>query len=251
MPPAAPNPHFRAARRALFALVPLLLAIAGWQWLQNHPQHNPWAPLNLNHPPGWATRTKLARLKEDVGACRAVLARSEVAFTALDAAGEGECARPDRTRLRDYPLSPDTPPVTCPVAIALELWRRDSLAPAARQILGSDIARIEHLGAFSCRRMYARARAAGASTPPATPSTSPASCWRTAGGSACSATGTRTAPKPASCGRCATAPARASPPCSRPITMRPTRTTSISIRTGAGAGCAVRPGQAKFTKLTL
>lgn len=154
MPPAAPNPHFRAARRALFALVPLLLAIAGWQWLQNHPQHNPWAPLDLNDPPGWATRSKLARLKEDVGACRAVLARSEVAFTALDGAGEGECARPDRTRLRDYPLSPDTPPVTCPVAIALELWRRDSLAPAARQILGSDIARIEHLGAFSCRRMY-------------------------------------------------------------------------------------------------
>ena len=154
MPPAAPNPHFRAARRALFALVPLLLAIAGWQWLQNHPQHNPWAPLDLRDPPGWATRTKLARLKEDVGACRAVLARSDIAFTALDAAGEGECARPDRTRLGDYPLSPDTPPVTCPVAIALELWRRDSVAPAARRILGSDIARIEHLGAFSCRRMY-------------------------------------------------------------------------------------------------
>lgn len=154
MPPAAPNPHFRAARRALFALVPLLLAIAGWQWLQNHPQHNPWAPLDLRDPPGWATRTKLARLKEDVGACRAVLARSDIVFTALDAAGEGECARPDRTRLGDYPLSPDTPPVTCPVAIALELWRRDSVAPAARRILGSDIARIEHLGAFSCRRMY-------------------------------------------------------------------------------------------------
>jgi hypothetical protein len=154
MPPAAPNPHFRAARRALFALVPLLLAIAGWQWLQNHPQHNPWAPLDLRDPPGWATRTKLARLNEDVGACRAVLARSDIVFTALDAAGEGECARPDRTRLGDYPLSPDTPPVTCPVAIALELWRRDSVAPAARRILGSDIARIEHLGAFSCRRMY-------------------------------------------------------------------------------------------------
>jgi hypothetical protein len=154
MLPAAPNPHFRAARRALAALVPLALAIAGWQWLQDHPQHNPWAPLDLRDPPGWATRTKLARLKEDVGACRAVLARSEVAFTALDAAGEGECARPDRTRLGDYPLSPDTPSVTCPVAIALELWRRDSLAPAARQILGSEIARIEHLGAFSCRRMY-------------------------------------------------------------------------------------------------
>lgn len=77
-------------------------------------------------------------------------------FTALPPAGEGECARPDRTRLGDYPLSPDTPPVTCPVAIALELWRRDSVAPAAREILGSEIARIEHLGAYSCRRIYGR-----------------------------------------------------------------------------------------------
>jgi hypothetical protein len=34
------------------------------------------------------------------------------------------------------------------------LWRRESAAPAAREILGSDLARIEHLGAFSCRRMY-------------------------------------------------------------------------------------------------
>lgn len=154
MPRSRPNPHFRAARKALLALVPFALAIAGWQWLQDHPEHNPWAPLNLNDPPGWATRTKLTRLRSDVSECRAVLERSEIAFTALPEAGEGDCARPDRTRLGDYPLAPDTPPVTCPVAAALELWRRDSVAPAARRILGSELARIEHLGAFSCRRMY-------------------------------------------------------------------------------------------------
>lgn len=154
MPPKKPNRHHRAARRALFALIPIALAIAGWQWLQDHPEHDPWAPLNLKHPPGWATRAKLARLKTNVGECRAVLERSDVAFTALAPTGEGPCARPDRTRLARYPLSPDTPPVTCPVAAALEIWRRDSLDPAARRILGSDIARIEHLGAYSCRRMY-------------------------------------------------------------------------------------------------
>ncbi|MFM7378480.1 MAG: extensin family protein [Erythrobacter sp.] len=149
-----PNRHFRAARLALAALVPLVLGIAGWQWLQTHPQHNPWARLNLTDPPGWATRAKLARLKGDVAECRAVLERSGVSFTALDPAGEGSCARPDRTRLGDYPLAPDTPPVTCPVAAALEIWRRDSVGPAARRIMGSEIQRIEHLGAFSCRRMY-------------------------------------------------------------------------------------------------
>lgn len=154
MPRKKPNRHHRAARMALAALVPLALVITGWQWLLVHPEHNPWAPLDLGDPPGWATRAKLARLKADVSECRAVLERSDIAFTALPPTGEGPCARPDRTRLARYPLAPDTPAVTCPVAAALLLWRRDSVAPAARRILGSDLARIEHLGAFSCRRMY-------------------------------------------------------------------------------------------------
>jgi hypothetical protein len=154
MPRKKARSRYRAARRALAALVLLMLGIAGWQWLQNHPEHNPWAPLNLKDPPGWATRAKLARLKGDVAECRAVLDRSDVAFTALEPTGEGPCARPDRTRLGRYPLAPDTPPVTCPVAAALEIWRRDSLAPAARRFMGSEIKRIEHLGAYSCRRIY-------------------------------------------------------------------------------------------------
>jgi hypothetical protein len=154
MPGKTPNPHHRAARRALLLLVPLVLAIAGWQWLQNHPEHDPWAPLDLDDPPGWATRAKLLNLRKDVTECRAVLARSEVAFTVLDPAGEGACARPDRTRLGRYPLAPDTPPVTCPVAAALEIWRRDTVIPAALDILNSEIRSIEHLGAYSCRRMY-------------------------------------------------------------------------------------------------
>jgi hypothetical protein len=151
---ASPNRHFATARRALAGLAVLIAGIFAWQWLLDHPQHNPWAPLDLRDPPGLATHAKFARLKDDVAECRAVLERSGIAFTALPAIGEGACARPDRTRLADYPLAPDTPAVTCPVAAALEVWRRDSLGPAARQILGSPVARIEHLGAFSCRRMY-------------------------------------------------------------------------------------------------
>ena len=38
----------------------------------------------------------------------------------------------------------------------MELWRTDSLEPAAQEIFGRDIARIEHLGAYSCRRLYGR-----------------------------------------------------------------------------------------------
>ena len=59
-------------------------------------------------------------------------------------------------RLTGYPLSPDTPGTSCPVAVALTLWQRDALAPAAREIFGREVAGIEHLGAYSCRRMYGR-----------------------------------------------------------------------------------------------
>lgn len=154
MPRSRSNRHLRAIRPVLVLLLLAAAGIAGWQWLQAHPQHNPWAPLDLRDPPGLATRTKLIGLRSDVTECRAVLERSEVAFTALPPVGEGACALTDRTRLGDYPLAPDTPAVTCPVAAALEIWRRDSVVPAARDLLGSGIARIEHLGAFSCRRMY-------------------------------------------------------------------------------------------------
>lgn len=130
------------------------LAFGGWRWLEAHPEHNPAAPLDLNHPIGWATATKLAALKDDPAGCRAVLDRSAVAYTALEPTGAGACALTDRTQLGEYPLFPDTPPVTCPVAAALEMWRVKSVEPAAREIFGSELGRIEHLGAYSCRRMY-------------------------------------------------------------------------------------------------
>jgi len=151
--------RFRWDLRALGLLALFALVVAGWSWVRAHPEHNPWAPLDLRHPIGMATAGKLAALRGDPGECRAVLDRSEVGYAALDPAGEGECARPDRTTLEDYPLAPDTPPVTCAVAAGLEVWRANSVEPAARAIFSSDLARIEHLGAFSCRRMYGDADA--------------------------------------------------------------------------------------------
>ena len=65
---------------ALFVIGALFLA--GRAWLAEHPQHNPWAPLDLRDPPGWATQRKLASLRSDPAECRAVLA-------ALDAARFG------------------------------------------------------------------------------------------------------------------------------------------------------------------
>ncbi len=143
-------------RRALLLLVVAAVLIAARSWLSEHPQHNPWAPLDLNDPVGLATEAKLTSLRGDVQACRAVLERSEVMFSALEPAGQAACARPDRTRLDAYPLTPAPPATTCDVAIALELWQRNSLKPVAQDIFGQGVAQIQHLGAYSCRRLYGR-----------------------------------------------------------------------------------------------
>ncbi|WP_338446021.1 extensin family protein [Pelagerythrobacter marensis] len=140
---------------ALLILAGLVLAARGW--LADHPHHNPWAPLDLNDPQGWATQAKLRSLREDIGECRAVLERSGVAFRALDARGEGACHRPDRTLIGSLPLAPRVPPTTCPVGVGLELWLRDVVQPAARSHFGAEVDRVEHLGAYSCRRLYGRA----------------------------------------------------------------------------------------------
>lgn len=125
-------------------------------WLHDHPQHDPWAPLDLRDPPGWATQQKIADLRDDPTQCRAVLERSEVAFNALEPAGEGACRREDRTVLPGLPLAPTRPQITCAVGAALELWLTREVQPAAEELLGSPVARIEHFGAYSCRRLYGR-----------------------------------------------------------------------------------------------
>lgn len=143
-------------RMALATLIVGALALATKGWLDAHPEHNPWAPLDLRDPPGWATQRKIAALRADPLECRAVLERSEVAFQALEPAGEGECARTDRTVLSAYPLSPGRTPMTCAMAAAMELWLERSVRPAAQEMLGSPVVRIEHFGAYSCRRLYGR-----------------------------------------------------------------------------------------------
>lgn len=147
---------FAGDRRLVLLLIAAGLLLAGRSWLSEHPEHNPWAPLDLRDPVGWATDAKLLALRDDVSACRAVLDRSNIGYETLEPAGEGSCRREDRTLLGSFPLTPRTPPVTCPASIALLLWERDVVAPAAEAVFNSEIARIEHLGAYSCRRLYGR-----------------------------------------------------------------------------------------------
>ncbi|MEP3421116.1 MAG: extensin family protein [Erythrobacter sp.] len=148
---------FRIEARLIIVAIIAMIGFAGWVWLEGHPEHNPMAPLDLRDPIGMATARKIAVLKDDVTACHAALERSEVAYTVspplADASGEGACARPDRTQLDSFPMGPTNPSVTCPVAAGMVMWKAKSVAPAAQEIMGSNIARIEHLGTYNCRRM--------------------------------------------------------------------------------------------------
>lgn len=49
-------------------------------------------------------------------------------------------------------------PVSCPAAMALQGWARFGVDRAARQILGSPLARIETMGSYSCRNVAGTAR---------------------------------------------------------------------------------------------
>lgn len=151
--------YTRARWRRFDAIaIALLLAAAalllGRTWLEEHPEHNPWAPLDLRDPRGWATEAKLGALRTDPDECRATLARSEVAFASLAATGEGECRREDRVTLADTALSPGDAQMTCAVAAGLSLWIEKDVQPLAENVLGSRVARIEQLGTYTCRRVY-------------------------------------------------------------------------------------------------
>ena len=155
----------RAAHRTLRALLVVALAAAVlfalYAWGRRSPQDVPWAALDLAQPIGLFTGRKLAALDRDGAQCRALLDRAGVRHVALPPRGDGACGHADAVRLapggaRRIAMSPADVGMACPVAAATALWEWHVVQPAARRHFGDRVARIEHFGAFSCRRMYGR-----------------------------------------------------------------------------------------------
>ena len=148
----------RLIRWSVGLLLVVALGILGARWIEDHPEHNPWAPLRLGDSPGWATRMKLAKLRNDPAECRGFLTRSGIAFTTLPPVGEGMCRREDRTlaaadRTSGLNLHPRDAAASCAVNAGLALWLRHGVQPAAEAVLGSRVIAIEHLGTANCRRI--------------------------------------------------------------------------------------------------
>lgn len=139
-----------------------LLGLLAYGWLRQHPEDTPWAPLDLAQPIGMFTGRKLVALGDDFPACRALLDRAGIEYTALAELREGaRCGYADGVRFAadDPHITPFTPArlgLACPVAAALALWQWEVVQPAAERHFRMRVTEIEHLGSYNCRRLYGR-----------------------------------------------------------------------------------------------
>ncbi len=149
-------PHLRAW---LLLLTVPTLCVALFL-LSAPPRHNPFAPVDLTDRPGLGTGHQLARAARHPQVCFPALDKVGVLYTPLDDAPKGEKCGLYHALTLDRTLTPysATLRMTCGEAAALYVWERHVARPAAVDILGSPLARIETYGSFSCRNIAGSGR---------------------------------------------------------------------------------------------
>jgi hypothetical protein len=87
--------------------------------------------------------------------CLRSLEKANVSFASLpNTQYGGGCQAVNAVRIDNFGLPvTNLGPMTCNLASAFEAWKREVVRPAARKYLGSDLARIETSGTYSCRRV--------------------------------------------------------------------------------------------------
>ena len=154
----------------LLALLGLAAFIAWREYqrlVREEPERFPWTPLSLTDPVGAYTGRKLAALGNDPQRCEALLGEAKSAHRSVAPRRGPEAAcgydtafelRPSNSAaLRFAPAGLIT---ACPVAAALVIWEREVVQPAAERHLGERVARVDHFGSYSCRRLYGRSEGA-------------------------------------------------------------------------------------------
>jgi hypothetical protein len=144
---------------ALLLLIALFLYMRGRQ----HPEDLPWTPLDLGQPIGVFTGRKLAALAGNGPHCMALLNRAGVHFAALPGHWQSpQCGSDNLVRFAPGGAAtigyrPADMAANCAVSAGLAMWEWNIVQPAARRHFGHAVSSIEHLGTYSCRRMYGRA----------------------------------------------------------------------------------------------
>ncbi len=105
------------------------------------------------------TRDRVDQMGADLAWCRAELAAARVQITPVPDRDDGTGCAYTGAGTVDVDLgtvarlSPAGPLLSCPSALALSVWRRQVVEPAARDIFGQDVVQIDLMGAYSCRNV--------------------------------------------------------------------------------------------------
>lgn len=132
-------------------------------------QDLPWKPLDLSLPIGTATSAQVADYEirrmaapEEAAAvtdaCIQLLREAGVQVErAEDRDDGGFCVVQGAVRLTGgaiTPLAPGGLVMQCPMAVRYVIWDRQVLQPAAREVFGQSVARVDNMGTYACRRIY-------------------------------------------------------------------------------------------------
>lgn len=151
-------------------LLGLLVALAliggaylyGRDYVRRYPQDFPWTELDLRHPVGAFTGRKLALLDDEPARCRMLLRGAGVDDPLAPPRRAGpECGYDDGMLIgggnaREFRYRPQPLVTSCPVAAALFLLEERVVQPAALRHFGRRVTSVQHLGSYSCRRLYGR-----------------------------------------------------------------------------------------------
>lgn len=150
------------------ALTAALLLLAGCSpMLPDRPApypvpSGPGAPLGnglIDRPITDGTRTAVLRESDSLTQCVAELTAARVNFSPMPDKVQSAVCGLSRGGVLGADMgtvarmTPGQLEMTCRLALAVSIWRRQSLEPAAREILGSDVVQIDHFGAYACRNV--------------------------------------------------------------------------------------------------
>jgi hypothetical protein len=168
----------RFGGRTSLALAALMLLSACGRLIPDTPGPRPYYPASptrpaqtpyasasgvIGQPIDGGTWGRLQRATASPGQCAAELEAARVTFSPTpDRVNSETCGLTDAGVLGpDYGtiarLQPSDVTITCALAAAVSVWRRQSVEPAARELLGSDVVQIDHMGVYACRPVNSQA----------------------------------------------------------------------------------------------
>lgn len=161
------KPHLRPEekrRSSFLGRAAYLCVLAGLIWggyqLVYHPQTllprgwNPVVPLAVSDPVTPLTGWKLERALATPTACFAALGTAASYTPQTDLEQSEQCHIRGRLDLRGVAGAKlPTLDTKCAIALRTAMWVEHDLQPLAQELFGSDLAQVDHIGSYNCRRM--------------------------------------------------------------------------------------------------